>query len=144
MKNFLFIFLLLSILALNSLPVLALAAGESTIPSVLVPCGRGSAGPADCTLVKLLELVDNVLAFFMYGIAFPLSIILIIYAGGRMVWYSNTNPSQAKAAKKILQNVLIGFAIVFSAYLIVQQVLDFFVSTDPNNPIQQAMTRVFK
>jgi len=144
MKNLVFVFILFAVFTLNSLPLVVLAADESNIPSVLVNCGRGSAGPEDCTLIKLLELVDRVLAFFMYGIAFPLSIILIIYAGGRMVWYSNTNPGQAKAAKKILQNVLIGFALVFAANLIVHQVLDFFIDPTPDNPIQQAIRQVFR
>ncbi len=118
-------------LALNFLPIISLAqTGDGYQPPAegqgLVTCGLGDTGPMDCNFAKLLQLIDNVLLFFMYAVIFPISIILIIYAGGTMAWYANTEPAKAKDAKKILTDVLIGFAIIFSATLVVQQLFEYF------------------
>ena len=136
------ILVFLLMLAFNCLPLLAFSS-NSSIPTVLVPCGRGSKGPEDCTFISLLTLINNVLLFFTYAVAFPLSVMLIIYAGGQMIWFGNTTPGKVAGARKLLQNTLIGLAIVFAAVMIIQQVLGFFISPDSNNPIQQAMHTVF-
>ena len=109
----------------------------------LVNCGKGDSGPLDCNFKKLLDLINSVMSFFMYAIVFPVSIGLIIYAGGTMVWYGNINPGKAKGAKTMLQNILIGFAIVFSAYMIVHALFGYFVSQDTSTALSKAMKIIF-
>lgn len=140
------------ILALNFLPATSFAlttggtAGGYEPPAEgegLVTCGLGDAGPMDCNFAKLLQLIDNVLLFFMYAIIFPISIILIIYAGGTMAWYANTEPAKAKDAKKTLWNILIGFGIVFSATLVVQQLFQYFAPESGDSALLQAIYVLF-
>lgn len=91
----------------------------------LVPCGKGSAGPEDCKLSSLVTLINNVLRFLLW-VGTIVATAMIIYAGGRMVYFSGTNPAQAKAAKKILWNVVIGYLIMIVAWLVIKQLLGFF------------------
>lgn len=107
----------------------------------LVNCGTGASGSFDCNFKKLLELIDSVLKFFMYAIIFPVAIIMIIYAGGTMVFYASSNPGKAKGAKIILFNVVIGFGIIFASYAFVQQVFSYFV--DGSGPLKSALEVVF-
>lgn len=109
----------------------------------LVTCGLDDAGPMDCNFAKLLQLIDNVLLFFMYAVIFPIAIILIIYAGGTMAWYASTEPGKAKEAKKTLWNVLIGFGIVFSATLVVQQLFSYFADQEVG-ALKDAIDILFK
>ena len=124
---------LLLIVVANLLPAVSLA-------DPLVPCGTGNNGPQDCTLYKLVTLANNVINFLLYEIALPVSIILIIYAGGRIVVYRD-NPGERSKALGLLKNVLIGFAIMFGAFIIVKAVLDFFAN--PTSPLGTAMGIVF-
>jgi hypothetical protein len=146
-----FILVLFFVLTVSFLPELGLAAptlpsgASSYVPPTdgLVTCGRGDAGPMSCTLAELLKLIDNVLLFFMYAIVFPVTIFLIIYAGGKMIYYGNTQPSEAAKAKKIFYDILIGFAIIFSAYVVVHQVFGYFLGTTTTGPVKQAIDQVF-
>ena len=146
-----FILTLLFVLTTSLLPQVGLAAPELpsnastyTPPTEgLVACGRGEDGPMSCTLAELLKLIDNVLLFFMYAIVFPVTIFLIIYAGGKMIYYGNTNPGKANEAKKIFYDILIGFAIIFSAYVVVHQVFGYFLGTTTTGPVKQAIEQVF-
>lgn len=133
------------------MPQIALAAPElpssasTYTPPVdgLVTCGRGEAGPMSCTLAELLKLIDNVLLFFMYAIVFPITIFLIIYAGGKMIYYGNTNPGKANEAKKIFYDILIGFAIIFSAFVVIHQVFSYFLDGKNDGAVSQAIEQVF-
>ncbi|MFA6476421.1 MAG: hypothetical protein WCV68_03325 [Candidatus Paceibacterota bacterium] len=145
------ILILFFVLTVSFLPQVSSAAptlpngASSYVPPTdgLVTCGRGAAGPMSCTLAELLKLIDNVLLFFMYAIVFPVTIFLIIYAGGKMIYYGNTNPGKASEAKKIFYDILIGFAIIFSAYVVVHQVFGYFLGTTTTGPVKQAIDQVF-
>ncbi|OJI08683.1 MAG: hypothetical protein COV08_03280 [Candidatus Vogelbacteria bacterium CG10_big_fil_rev_8_21_14_0_10_49_38] len=116
---------------------------EETEQGGLVPCGFGSAGPEDCGLDDLLILAQNVMNFMMFKLALPIAVVLIIWAGGKMVVYSTT-PGEYKKSLKMIQNVAWGLFIMFAAYVIIQQGLSFFIDDDPDNPINQAQDRVFR
>lgn len=120
--------------------VLAQPAPEPNPAGGLVPCGKGTAGPEDCTLNSLLILVNRVLSF-AFWLASIVAAGAIIYAGGKMIYYGATNPGQAKSAKNIIQNVIIGYFIIISAWLVVKGLVEFFARD--NGPLQDAIGRVF-
>ena len=111
--------------------------------SGLVPCGFGNVGPEDCTFNHLLILAQNVMNFLIFTIALPVAVVLIIFAGGKMVWYSTT-PGKHQESLNMIKNVAIGLFIMLAAYVIIQQVLSFFISEEPDNPINQAQDRLFE
>lgn len=94
----------------------------------LVPCGVGK-GPEDCGFDDLRQLVNNVLNFAMW-VATVLAAVVIIWAGGRMIWNSSFegNPSKAGGNKKMIYNVMFGYFIVAVAWLVVKEFIDFFVA----------------
>ncbi len=109
-------------------------------PNGLVPCGKGAAGPADCTLNSLILLVNNVLGF-AFWVASIIAAGLIIYAGGKMVYYASSSPNEARKAKSILWNIVIGYAIMLIAWVVVKNLVGFFASS--TGPLQEAIKRVF-
>lgn len=109
-------------------------------PGGLVPCGKGDAGPTDCDLLDLITLVDNVLKFLLYA-GTVIASILVLYAGIKMVYYGSTNPGKASSAKGILWNVVIGYAIMLAAWLVVKQLVGFFASEE--GVLRQAIDIVF-
>lgn len=110
-------------------------------PQGLVPCGKGDAGPADCTLDSLITLANNLLSFAFYA-ASLIAAGLIVYAGGKMVYYASTNPGESKKAKSILYNVVIGYAIILIAWLVVRDLISFFAG--PSGPLREAINKVFQ
>ncbi len=82
----------------------------------LVPCD----GP-ECGFCDVASLTNKV-ALFIVGIVTLLAILLFVYAGFLLVT-SVGRQEQMTKAKSIFRNVLIGFAIVFGAWLIVDAVM---------------------
>lgn len=109
-------------------------------PAGLVPCGKGEAGPMDCDLLDLIQLVDNVLSFLLYA-GTVIASVLILYAGITMVYYGSTNPGKASSAKGIIWNVIIGYAIMLASWLVVKQLVEFFARED--GVLRQAIEIVF-
>jgi len=112
-------------------------------PSGLVPCGKGDTGPNDCTFNSLITLVNNVLSFTIW-VAVIGAAGLIIWIGGRMIYYSNVeqNPGKAAALKWSLLNVIKGLFIVFTAWILVKGAVSFFA--DDTGPLREAINRVFE
>ena len=106
------IFLLISLLFLTLFlaPILVNAQG-------LVPCN----GP-DCTINSFFALLNNIFEFIVYFIATPLAILMIII-GGLMILISAGNPNLAGLGKKILWASIIGLALVFCSWLIINFIL---------------------
>lgn len=82
----------------------------------LVPC-TGSAG-SNCDLGALITLFQKVIDFVLVGIAVPLSMALFAYAGFLYLTASGDS-GQIEKGHKMFINVLIGFVLALSAYLIV-------------------------
>jgi hypothetical protein len=140
-KKFFILTILLTLFVIPNISlVLAQPAPEPNPTDGLVPCGKGSAGPEDCTFDSLLALVNNVLSF-AFWLASIVAAGVIIYAGGKMIYYGATNPGQAASAKKMLWNVIIGYFIVIIAWLLVKGLVDFFARD--SGPLNEAIIRVF-
>ena len=87
--------------------------------SGLVTCGY-TGGP-NCDFCYFMKMVNNVITW-LFGLLVLIAILLIVYAGFQLV-VSAGNESAWTKAKEMLTNVIIGFVIVMSAWLIVDTVL---------------------
>jgi hypothetical protein len=95
------------------LPILAYAA--------LVPCGTKASG-RECTLCDIfvmLQMIMNYIWWFLLIIA-PLFII----AGGVMILTAGVKPDQLEAGKRIITGTIIGLAIAFLSWTILNMVFN--------------------
>ena len=111
MKKIYFIigFLTLAILS----PFFANAAG-------LVPCGNP--GQPACTIGCFFVMLANIYDFLVKWIAAPLA-TLAITIGAVMLMISAGNPNLATNGKKVLWAAIIGLALVFCSWLIINTLL---------------------
>ncbi|GEM_PF-7078585 len=94
----------------------------------LVQCGITSG--TYCTFAHVIELIMRLVRFAVFSLAIPASVIAIMWAGIELIW-AQGNPSALEAAKKHMWNIIIGFAIIITAGLIVLTILKAFkVKTD--------------
>lgn len=77
----------------------------------------------DCGFADLIELANAVINFLMFQIAVPLATIGFAWAGW-ILMTSGGDPGAKKRAKDIGMNVLWGFGIAMSAWLIVDTIFD--------------------
>lgn len=89
--------------------------------------GKGSAivpackdGP--CGFNEFMTLINNAIRFLLFTIATPLCALIIAYAGWLYISGASSEESKGKA-KKILTNVVIGYAIALAAFVIVKTIL---------------------
>lgn len=110
MKRFLPAFYALAGVVLILFPLITVAQG-------LVPCDG-----IDCNLCDLGTLMQKVINFLLFGFAIPLAAAMFAYAG--LLYVSGgSNPGRITRAHKIFKNVLIGFLIAISSWLVVQTIL---------------------
>ena len=110
----------------------------------LVPCGRTCDDPctkncecAPCTLCHLFVLFKRIVDFLTLNIIFPLAVLMIV-VGGAMFLTAGGDPGRIGGAKKILTATVIGLAIIFLAWLIVDTVITFL--TPAGSPFQNWST----
>ncbi len=120
-RQYLIIFVLL-LLALA--PSLAVGAG---MPAKIVPCDG-----VNCTVCDLANLGQNILNTAIF-IAVFLSAVLFAWAGVRML-ISPASSSEVGKAKDLFYNVLIGFIIILSAWLIINVIMSMLVTGSPQPP----------
>lgn len=79
----------------------------------------------DCTLDQLLEVPARVFNFLL-GMAAAVLLVVIIWAGLRMILYHASEMPEAELtnAKMTLQRGIFGFIIIAFSYLLVNLVLD--------------------
>lgn len=84
-----------------------------------------------CTFGAFFRFVQDIIKFLIFYLSIPIAVLLIIYSG--WLYLTTGIVDNKKKAKDILWAVLIGFAIMLSAYLIIQFILDFFLNPELNN-----------
>lgn len=82
----------------------------------LVPCG-GENEP-ECTLCHLFEFIKKILDLIFEKIA-PWILIIIFFYGGFLWLFSGGKEETIKRGQTLIMNAIIGFVIVFCAWLIV-------------------------
>lgn len=91
----------------------------------LVTCN----GP-DCNFCSLMQMADNIIQF-LFVILVLAAVLSLVIAGFRLVT-SQGNPGAMERAKKMVSNILIGFVIILSAWLIVDTVIKAIANRDGN------------
>jgi hypothetical protein len=108
---------LLCLLSIIFVPFLAKAAGNPTEGQPLVPC-NGS----DCTICSFFQMLTTIYNFIVWDLATPLAVIALI-VGGIFILISAGNPNLMGTGKTILYAAIIGLALVFGSYLIIDFIL---------------------
>jgi len=86
----------------------------------LVPCDL--TGPNRCTFCHLFVLFDNIVDFLLLRII-PVLTALMIAVGGFMYVISQGKPETLSRVKSLFTNIVIGLAIVYGAWVIVNTFL---------------------
>ncbi len=101
-------------------PILILFLPFFVLDAGLVPCG--GVGQPSCQICHLFVLANNVIEFFLFTIL-PILIPLMIIAGGAWMIMGYVSPEKGpdniKKAKKMIESVIIGTIIVYTAWIIV-------------------------
>jgi hypothetical protein len=134
------IFLFVAIFAVVMIGAASFVLADNVTPiEGLVPKGCQLGCP--CTLCDLYMLGKNIISFLLYGIAIPVVAVVILY-GGVMMLTSAGNPQKISTGKTAIGNAIVGLAIAFFAWVIINallQTLAFQISfggalTNWNNP----------
>jgi hypothetical protein len=94
---------------------------QSACGGPIVPCGGMTADGAaqnPCKFCHLFVLFNNLIKFLLFCIVPPIAVAGIVLAGVYFI-FSQGNPTAIQKAKGIIQAVLIGLFIVFTAWLLV-------------------------
>ena len=77
-----------------------------------------------CTFCDFLTLIQNILNYIWWVIT-PFVIVIALIWGGALMFISSTqgNVTQAQRGKKIIFNTLVGFVLVFGAWLIIDTII---------------------
>ncbi len=81
----------------------------------LVPCG-GADDP--CQLCDIFTLLNNIFNFIFFDIVPPIAVIAFLI-GGVYLFLSGGNPQSMNKAKSILTAAVIGFIIIYGAWLLI-------------------------
>lgn len=93
----------------------------------LIPCISGgkeydpSASGAQCGYAEFIQLVYNLIQFSIY-IAIPIFAVVFAY-GGVTILFAQGNQGKIDKAKGMLQNAVIGFLVILTAWLIVYTIV---------------------
>jgi len=85
----------------------------------LIPCGNP--GQESCQACHVVELISNLVSWLI-GLLSIVAAVMFVIAGSKILT-AGDNPEAIKNAKGMFVNVLIGAALVLSAWLIVDTVL---------------------
>src|SRR3989344_8966823 len=115
-----------------ALSLLIIAAPLAVSWAGLVPCGVSENNPATvidetapCSLCYLYVLVQNVLYFMMWTIA-PIVAVLAVGIAGFKIMISGEKPGLRADGFKIIQTTVIGLAIMFAGWVLINEALLFF------------------
>jgi hypothetical protein len=111
---------LLILLSIIFVPFLGKAAGNPTQGQPFVPCGN--TGQAACTICDFFKMLITIYNFIVWDIATPLATIALII-GGIFMMISAGNPGLFGTGRTILLAAIIGLALVFGSYIIIDFIL---------------------
>jgi hypothetical protein len=90
------------------------------VSAALVPCGGSEQNP--CAFSDFFQLINNIINFLLFNIAFPLSALAFAVAGW-MYLTAGGDTGKIKSAHEIFKNVAVGLIIALSAWLVVNAIL---------------------
>jgi len=86
----------------------------------IVPCGNP--GGSACGISDFFTMLGNIYHFIVFDIATPLAVIALT-VGGIMMMISAGSPDLMGKGKKILYAAIIGLALVWGSWLIIDFIL---------------------
>jgi hypothetical protein len=92
---------------------------------VKVPASGGLVGSANAGSLTIGEIIGKVFTTYVFYAA-GIALLLYLILGGFQFMLSRGDPKAAQAAQSKITNAVIGFVIVFLAYIIVQLVAQLF------------------
>lgn len=113
MKKNIFLIILLGTLLLS--PVISQAAG-------FVPCG--GQGEPRCQFCHFFVMLDTIFDFIILRMA-PIVATLMLVIGGVMFFFAGAKPEAMKTGKDIIFSALLGLAIIFTAWIVINTLLGF-------------------
>jgi Type IV secretion system pilin len=116
----------LLVLALFVVPLYTAFTPGIAFAQDIVSCDGGSNDP--CNWCTLITMVDNVLDWLF--IFFTLAAVMMVMIVGFKLVMSAGNSSQWEESKGMFTNLVIGFVIFLSAWLIVDTILKGLIDTD--------------
>jgi len=149
-ERFFLVILILVLFFLTSFGIVK-AVGKGFCPYLeggLVPCGRQTDDPKTlnvcecypCELCHLFILFKRVVDFLTINIIVPLAILMIVI-GGIMFLTAAGDPGRISGGKKILTAAVIGFAIFFLAWMIVNTIV--FFTSEGRLPLPGEIGKIF-
>ena len=93
--------------------------------AAIVKCGTGSEMCTLCDIIKGFNIIIKYLMQISVGVA-----LLAISIGAVMYVVSGADKSLVDTAKKTITNALVGFVLIFAAYLIVNTTIQY-IGTKP-------------
>ncbi len=87
----------------------------------LVPCG-GNEEPA-CKFCHFFIMFQNIIDFVLQLVA--IIGVLMLVVGGVMFFFGGTSPNMLSKGKEVIKSTLIGLAIIFGAWLIINTFFTF-------------------
>lgn len=85
--------------------------------AAIVPCNG-----TDCTISSFFTMLGNIYRFIVLDIATPLAIIALV-VGAIFMMISAGNPNMMARGKQIITLAIIGLALVFGSYLIIDFIM---------------------
>ena len=83
----------------------------------LVPCGNVAGGEQPCQSCDVVKLTNNVISWLVMILSI-IAALIIVYAGAKLVT-AGGNTHAMEEAKSTMTNIIIGFIIVLSGWLVV-------------------------
>lgn len=106
------------------LPIVPIADGGMVVlladAKGLVPCG-GPSPEVPCNACHAMTMVNGLISYLFTIVTF-LAVMVMMYAGFKLVT-SQGNASEWEEAKGMLTNIIVGFVIVLSAWLVVDTIM---------------------
>lgn len=98
------------------------------------PKSLNGSSAEDCVLGDLIQLAINIYNLLLYFASF-VALLMIVWAGVRMLWFSYFENSEAELAnaKLTLTRAIVGLVIIIAAYLIVNTLVNFLTGQDINS-----------
>ncbi len=84
-----------------------------------------------CQLCHFFVMIDGIISFVLIYIVPPLAVLMLV-AGGLMLYFGGVNPNLLTRGKTLMKGVLIGLALVYGAYMIVGIILTIIGAADVN------------
>jgi hypothetical protein len=105
----------LTFMVLSVFPLLTKAAP-------VVQCGPNTSKP-QCGICDLFGVIVRIVSFIMVNLVPALAAILLVVTGFQLFVTASGKPEEMDKAKKSMKNIVIGLALIYGAWIIVNTIM---------------------